>query len=713
MSVGARVYSRENEQAYELKELLGSGAIGGVYLGVGADGEIAVKIPHARLPADLEQRFWQELVVLNKLWEGSRGRFFPRAWRGTLADTGREVLCMEKVRGERLVKLAEKSGGALDEKLALDTGLQYAQMLEVLHAADISCPDRKADDLYWDASTQRLTVLDWNVVKQGRDSMDPAQDLYIFGSLWYQLVTGSLPSPVDERLRRPLEEHPNWEKVSYGLQMILRKALSPDPQWRYQSSTELRDAIQQQREDFGRPASDLLRDAQDWLRQAKVPYGAGVEALYKAEGARFYNEREAEQSLQLSVTRIRELQKSRDEALRLADLARRRQVGGAEAVWLEAQDLRKGLVELVENGSRRVRMVQYTAALQWLKVAEEAVAEDRSELLKLRRWQALADAGQAAMTQDLSLKQSLDPLAEIVEALERGQTSSATGLWARLSPKLASAGWQEKEPAGKYLWSLGHEAAVWQAWDEAQRNEDAGQYEQAAQRLDQAALEADKVVYADRLLAVLGHTPKSLADAAKELHGRARVEESASRLLKVGTDLLEQGDFVGAAKSMQDGLALVTGKTETQRLREQLEHGLRLARWLPKLDGAIQALPEPDSADEGRFRAWYDALDAVEQLAREQAVEPVVRTHVRAVIEQVYAELDRIRKLPSSASVPDATGWGPFGLGSERKSPAKDWQGIAHAQQAQRIERLLDRLREFYQGSNGAWLDKVMQGSGW
>lgn len=722
MSVGARVYSRENgqaygrvdEQAYDLTELLGSGAIGGVYRGRRADGsEIAVKIPHARLPADLEQRFWQELAVLNKVWERSDRRFFPRAWRGTLADTGREVLCMELVRGERLVKLAESGGGALEEKLALDAGLQYAQMLEILHEADISCPDRKADDLYWDAPTQRLTVLDWNVVKLGRESMDPAQDLYIFGSLWYQLVTGSLPSPVDERIRRPLEEHPNWVKISYGLQTILRKALSPDPQWRYQSSKELREAIQQQRNDFIRLPDELLRDAKGWLRQAKAPYGAGMEALYRAEGARFYNEQEAEQSLQSSIVSIRELQKSRDEALRLADLARRRQVGGAEAVWLEAQDLRKGLVTLVENGSRRVRMVQYTAALQWLKVAEETVAEDRAELLKLRRWQALADAGQAAMSRDLSLKQTLDPLAEIVEALERGQASSATSLWTRLSPKLAIAGWQEKDPAGRYLWSLGHEAIVWQAWDEAQRAEEVGRYEEAAQRLDQAALEADKVVYADRLLAVLGHTSKSLADAAKELHSRAKVEESANRLLKTGTGCLEQGDFVGAAKSLQDGLALLAGKPETQRLREQLEHGLHLAGWLPKLDGMIQALPEPDRLPEGRTRRWYDALDVLEKLAKEQALEPVVCQRVRSVIEQAYSELDRIRRLQSTAPVPESTGRGPFSWGGERKPLPKDWEGVTSAQRALEIERLLGRLQDFYRGSNAVWLDQIMQGTGW
>ncbi len=713
MSAGARVYSRENGQEYELTELLGSGAIGGVYRGRGPGGaEIAVKIPHARLPADLEQRFWQELVVLNKLGERSGGRYFPRAWRGTLADTGREVLCMALVRGERLVKLAENSGGALDEKLALEAGLQYARMLEVLHGADISCPDRKADDLYWEAPAGRLTVLDWNVVKQGRDTMDPAQDLYIFGSLWYQLVTGSLPSPVDERLRRPLEEHSNWAKISYGLQTILRKALSPDPQWRYQSSQELHKALQQHWDDFNRPAGDLLRDAQGWLQKAKAPYGAGMEALYKAEGARFYNEPEADQNVQIAIGRIRILQNSRDETLRLADLARRRQLGGAEAVWLEAQDLRKGLAELVENGSRRVRMVQYTAALQWLKVAEEAVAEDRSELLKLRRWQALADAGQAAMASDRSLKETLDPVDEIVRLLEKGETSSAASQWARLVPRLEAIGWREGDDAGKHLWSLGHEAAVWQAWEAAQKAKDAGQYEQAAQRLEQAVQEADKVVYADRLLAVLGHTLRTLADAAKELHGRARVEESASRLLQTGTTLLEEGDFVGATARLQEGLALLAGKPGTQQLHEKLEHSLRLARLLPKLDGILRALPDSGSAGDGRPRDWYVALDVMEKLAGEGDPEPFVRERVRSVIEQMYAELDRIRKALSSASVAEPVSRGPFGWGGERRSSQKDWDGVALGQRALEIRKLGDRLREF-NDTNGPWLYKLMQWTVW
>lgn len=713
MSVGARVYSRDNGQEYELTELLGSGAIGGVYRGRSRDGgEIAVKIPHARLPADLEQRFWQELGVLNKLGERSGGRYFPRAWRGTLADTGREVLCMELVRGTRLVKLAENTGGALEEKLALEAGLQYARMLEVLHGEDISCPDRKADDLYWDATTQRLTVLDWNVVKQGQDSMDPAQDLYIFGSLWYQLVTGSLPSPVDERLRRPLEEHPNWSKISFGLQMILRKALSPDPQWRYQSASELRKAIELHWSDFNRPAPNLLREARESLEKAKMPYGEGMAALYKAEGARFYNEQEADENVQIAIGRIKVLQASRDQALRLADLARRRQIGGAEAVWLEAQDLRKGLVELVENGSRRVRMVQYTAALQWLKVAEEAVAEDRAELLKLRRWQALADAGQAAMTKDRSLKQTLDPVDEIVKLLERGETSSAASQWARLTPRLEDIGWQENDEAGKHLWSLGHEATVLQAWEAAKKAEEAGQFEQAARNLEQAGQEADKVVYANRLLAVLGHTSTSLVAAATELHGRARVEESAGRLLRLGAELLERGDFKGAADQLQQGLALFAGRSGARQLYQQLEHHLRLARLLPKLDGVSQALPESCLDGDCRLRDWYLALDVIEKLAGEGDPEPFVRERVSAAIESMVGELDHIRKAPSSALAPEPTGRGLFGLGGSQRPVHKDWESLTSDQRALEIKKLIGRMREF-DDANGPWLNKVMKWSAW
>lgn len=745
MSVGARVYSRDNNQEYRLTALLGSGAIGGVYRGRSDKGdEIAVKIPHARLPTDLEQRFWQELAVLNKLGERSDGRYFLRAWRGALADSGREVLCMDLVRGERLVKIAEGTGTALEEGLALEAGLQYARMLEILHGAEISCPDRKVDDLYWDSEKKQLMVLDWNVIKQGRKNMDPAQDLYIFGSLWYQFMTGSLPSPVDERLRQPLEAHPNWPKISYGLQTILRKALAPDLQWRYQNSQELREALQQHQFDYTRRADDLLRDAEMQLRKAKQPYSEGIAALYKAEGARFYNEQEADENVQIAIGHIKTLQQSRDQALRLADLAKRRQVVGAEAVWREAQDLRKGLIELVENGSRRVLMVQYTAALQWLRVAKEAVAEDRLEMLKLHRWQALADAGQAAIARDLSLKQNLDAVAEMVEQLERGQTSSAANLWARLAPRLEAAEWRESDEAGRHLWSLGHETVVWQEWEKAKQAEDAGQYEQAAGRLELAIREAENVVYADRLLAVLGHTPRTIAEAAKGLHGRARIEESAGNLLKKGGESLENGDFEGALVHSQTGLALLAGKPGMGDIYRRLERNLRLARLLPKLDGVLLALPESGSAADGRPRDWGLALDVIERLAGEGDLEPFVRQRVSAVIEGMYDELNRMRKFRpktlvtepdtrsvSSDSRPSRPGerestnasWRPRDSVADSRSRPElgssqlpernpDWVGATSGQRAVEIVNLISRLSEFYK-KHGLWLDKVMQWPTW
>lgn len=523
-----RIYSRE--EVYELGALLGRGFICDVYLGRGNDGRaIAVKIPHPPVSAYQEQRLWQELAVLEELAVHSGNhRYFPRAWRGTLADTNREVLCMDLVRGERLIRLAMDRGGALDEKLALDAGLQYTQMLEILGEMEISCPDRKIDDLYWDESTGQLTVLDWDHVIRSQNGWSLAEDLYTFGRFWYELMTGSMPSLADERQRRPLEDHPNWTKVSYGLQTILRRVLSPDLQQRYQNPQQLYGAIAQQLAGFVRPAGDLLRDAKDWLREAKMSYDKGMQVLHGGKGPRFYNTQETNESVQITMRCLEVLQQSRDQALCLADLARRRQVMGAEAVWLEAQDLDRGLNELVESGSRRALMGEYTIALQWLEVAEEAVAEDHSELLKIGRWRAVANAGQAAIARDLSLWQFLDTVLEVVHDLECGQACSAAAVWARLVPKLEAGGWRESDEMSKHLWSLEHEAAVWQAWEVAQRAEEVGQYKLTAQYLRQVAVESEKVVYAGHLLAVLGHTPKSLVAAAEELLRRTGPEERAS-----------------------------------------------------------------------------------------------------------------------------------------------------------------------------------------
>jgi len=647
MSVGSKVSSDRNgsRQEYELKKLLGTGAIGGVYLGEGPGGaQIAVKIAHERLPADLEQRFWQELSVLNRLEGPSGGRYFPRAWRGTIVDSGRPVLCMELVRGQQLGDLARETGGRLDERIALSAAVQYAEMIRILHANAISCPDRKGSDVYWDsppgaAEEGRLTVLDWNVVAEG-EKADRARDLYIFGALWYEFLTGTPPAPIEERVRRPLEKHPHWEQISLGTRAILQRVLSPDPARRYSSAEELKKALVEHWQDFRRDPADLAREADRFASQAHDAANQGLASLHRAEGTRYYSDQEANDSLMQATGQMAALQGSLSRALRLADLARRRDAPGAERPWHAAQELRAEMLKLIATGSQRVRMVQYTAALQWLTVAETAVADDPAEMLKLQRWRNLAQTGQAAITENLSLKQRvdvqgnmvLDVAANMIKALETlqdGPIGQAGEIWTSLEPKLKTAAWRESTDAGRRLWSLGHEVAFWQAWNAAQRLDENRQYETAGDKLEQAMREVVQVVYGAHILAVLQQTPDSLSEKVSAMRNRAQVEGRIVERLKAGREAMAKGDFIGARDALQAGWVLAGGAPELEAERAELLRAQLLAEWLPKLDRALAS------------KAWPSVFEAIRCLAAADVnpQEPVVGSRVRAAVTQAVRDL--------------------------------------------------------------------------
>ena len=229
MPTGDRVRSGSDE--YVLGQPLKAGTIGLVYEAkhTVTGQQMAAKVPVPNLSAEGRQRFWQEYDVLQELANQMRGLTFtvPEVKKGTVVGRSEEVLLLEFV-PERLVftskvlPLLEQPNGLAGEKLALEAAVQYARLLEHLHVINYTCPDRKLADLRWQplGDSGRLIVLDWNVVEQG--DAGRANDLYLFGSLWYQLLAGRYPSANMNAL-----DDGRWRngKISYGTRLLVIQAL--------------------------------------------------------------------------------------------------------------------------------------------------------------------------------------------------------------------------------------------------------------------------------------------------------------------------------------------------------------------------------------------------------------------------------------------------------------------------------------------------------
>lgn len=550
MAIGAIIFDEEN-RAYKLLSLLGAGAIGGVFLGQNEaepTDQIAVKVPHARLSTELQARFWQELAVLTKL-RAQDPRFFPAAWRGRNRADGREVLCMALARGERLVTLAARADHHLEEKLALTAGEQYAAMLMAMERAGISCPDRKPNDLYWETTAQRLTVLDWNVVEQEKDKVDPASDIYIFGRLWYELLTGALPSPLQERQARPLQANPHWLQLSVGLQQILRKALAPVTAGRYTSATALYKDLQRHYAAFNLPAATLVAEAQKALETAQNEYKRVIPDLTR--------QRQQNQSTvnDLSATAAQPYNQALAEALRLADLAQRfAPLEGAEC-WQAAQAFEAQSKQPINQVTEYIQRVKYDEALALLAVAEMVAADDPPTVLNLQRWRIVAEAGRDGATYSLFLSNHLAELRKVIEALAAKRTDAAE-VWERVEAELDKKGWRAQVAIWRQLAYLGHEAHFYKARATAGQAEQDGNGETALQALTTTIEHLHNLNgcprYLQLITAVHGESEVDLQARLKELRARMAADLDLLPMLARIKSCLQAGDIAAAANLLRD-----------------------------------------------------------------------------------------------------------------------------------------------------------------
>lgn len=255
---------------YELDQLLGEGAMGAVYKAHHAELGRVVAIKYLSvLNPELKLRFLREGKILRDLRH-------PNIISLYSYDVIDEVpfLIFEFVEGRDLDVLSREAGKMSQGKAsrfidqALD-GLSQAHKKRIIHRdlkpqnmlvtrenilklADFGISSAQEAGEQWTRTGLVMGTPDYMAPEQTVSArVDHRADLYAIGCILFQLLTGSVPFEGGgglEKLRRHREEPAPKASalepsLSPGMVAILEKCLEKDPDRRFQSAEELREAL--------------------------------------------------------------------------------------------------------------------------------------------------------------------------------------------------------------------------------------------------------------------------------------------------------------------------------------------------------------------------------------------------------------------------------------------------------------------------------------
>jgi eukaryotic-like serine/threonine-protein kinase len=291
---------------FEIRDFLGRGAIGDVYLAWDPKlaSEIALKLVRTAktdpemLAAERNGTVLQEALaqvapqVAAVYEQGDQDGFF---W-----------VAMEYVAGTDLAQVIEREA-PFDEQRAVSIALQLCEMLEMFHELTtegrrgIVHGDLKPENIRIQDG-ERVRVLDFGIAKHlsqtrrfthnlfgslpytpperlNSGRLDAQSDLWAVGVILYLMVSGyppwsgQDPEELERRIRRGEPPVPLPEGVSPGLKKILYRALAFDPERRYPTAAALRADLEAWRD--GRPvpepAEEPARDDLNATRRTSRP----------------------------------------------------------------------------------------------------------------------------------------------------------------------------------------------------------------------------------------------------------------------------------------------------------------------------------------------------------------------------------------------------------------------------------------------------------
>ena len=260
---------------YRLLRVIGRGAMGVVHEAQHLDlmRTVALKVlDPERMGVDAERRFKVEARAIAQLEHENLVKLFEFG----VASDGRPFYAMEFLTGESLDKKIERERG-MDYREVVAIGMQACRALETAHAASVIHRDIKPANLFL-SSDGKLKLLDFGVAKaafnveadgeglsivgtpeymapeQARGTADERSDVYALGVVLFELLSGRLPheaeSPVlllDAKFRKEPESLRTLvpeRGIPKMLDVAVSRALSTEPENRYHSAAELREALE-------------------------------------------------------------------------------------------------------------------------------------------------------------------------------------------------------------------------------------------------------------------------------------------------------------------------------------------------------------------------------------------------------------------------------------------------------------------------------------
>jgi len=287
--------------SWRVVKLLGEGGMGSVYMGehpaIGS--KVAIKMLHPRFDADerIVERFFNEAKAVNVIGHDNIVNILDF----NVADRGRHYFVMEFLHGRPLQALVQP-GVPLPLGRAGPILLQCCRALQAAHERGIVHRDFKPDNVFLvdrDGRTDFVKLVDFGIAKltdptsahltqtgtvigtpaymspeqaSGEPSIDARSDVYSLGVTMFQMFTGKVPfadaGPSFGKILTahlyqapPLPRTLNPE-IPAGVEEIILRTLEKNPDDRYQSMSELHEALRGCMEELGISAELPLGEGQ-------------------------------------------------------------------------------------------------------------------------------------------------------------------------------------------------------------------------------------------------------------------------------------------------------------------------------------------------------------------------------------------------------------------------------------------------------------------
>ena len=286
---------------YEIVKRIGGGGMGAVYYAkdknLGEQPRAVKEMIQTHLDESQQEKavadFKRESMLLASLEHPSIPTIYDYFYDEAAS---RFYLVMKYISGgDCLARLRSAPGGRIDELTVADWGAQAADVLDYLHnrRPQIIYRDLKPANLMIDGNTGRVMLIDFGIARwvapqeKGVTAVgtmgyappelfsgkaEPRTDIYSLGATMFHLLTGSDPQD-NPLLIFDFAKNPTPRQISPALsnemEWILMRAVEYEPERRFRSAAEMRDALTQHTER---------------LRAGAVTYGAvrGAQAQQSA-----------------------------------------------------------------------------------------------------------------------------------------------------------------------------------------------------------------------------------------------------------------------------------------------------------------------------------------------------------------------------------------------------------------------------------------------